>query len=110
MFGADTDDWILQEDNDPRHRSRLCTAWKTENGITNLDWPSQSPDANPIENVWNVLKMKLAGKRVFPLKKLSQKIRKIWQELPTDYAEKLVESMPKSCQAILDNDGNWTIY
>ena len=34
----------------------------------------------------------------------------IWQELPTDYAEKLVESMPKRCQAILDNDGNWTIY
>ena len=110
MFGADTADWILQENNDPKHRSRLCTAWKTENGITTLDWPSQSPDANPIENVWSVLKRKLAGKRVFTLKQLSQKIRKIWQELPTDYAEKLVESMPKRCQAILDNDGDWTIY
>ena len=110
MFGADTADWILQEDNDPKQRSRLCTAWKTENGITTLDWPSQSPDANPIENVWSVLKRKLAGKRVFTLKQLSQKIRKIWQELPKDYAEKLVESMPKSCQAILDNDGDWTIY
>ena len=41
MFGADTADWILQEDNDPKHRSRLCTAWKTENGITTLDWPSR---------------------------------------------------------------------
>ena len=87
MFGADTADWILQEDDDPKHRCRLCTAWKTENGITTLDWPSQSPDANPIENVWIVLKRKLAGKRVFTLKQLSQKIRKIWQELPTDYAK-----------------------
>ena len=34
---------------------------KTENGITTLDWLSQSPDANPIENVWSVLKRKLAG-------------------------------------------------
>ena len=110
MFGADMADWILQEDNDPKHRSRLCTAWKTENGITTLDWPSQSSDANPIENVWSVLKRKLAGKRVFTLKQLSQRIRKIWQELPTDYAEKLVESMPKRCQDILENDGDWTIY
>ena len=37
-------------------------------------------------------------------------MRKIWQELPTDYAEKLVESMPKRCQAILDNGGDWTIF
>ncbi|XP_033213878.1 trypsin-1-like [Belonocnema kinseyi] len=56
MFGADTADCILQEDNDPKHRSRLCTAWKTEKGITTLD-----------ENVWNVLKRKLAGKpRLIP--------------------------------------------
>ena len=103
-------DWILQENNDPKHRSRLCTAWKTENAITTLDWPSQPPDANLMENVRSVLKRKLAEKRVFTLKQLSQKIRKIWQELPTDYAEKLMESMPKRCQAILDNDGDWTIY
>ena len=51
MFVTDTADWILQENNDPKHRSRLCTAWKIENGITTLDRPSQSPDANPIENV-----------------------------------------------------------
>ena len=71
MFRADTADWILQEDNDPKHRSRLCTAWKTEKGITTLDWPSQSPNANTIENVWSVLTRKLTGKRVFTLKQLS---------------------------------------
>ena len=70
----------------------------------------QSSDANPIKHVWSVLKRKLAEKRVFTLKQLSQEIRKIWQELPTDHAEKLVERMPKRCQAILDNDGDWTIY
>jgi len=42
------EDWILQEDNDPKHRSKLCTEWKQQSGIVILDWPSQSPDANPI--------------------------------------------------------------
>ena len=51
MFGANNKDWILQEDNDPKHRSHLYTSWKAENGITTLGWLSQSPDANPIENV-----------------------------------------------------------
>lgn len=110
MFGVDNAEWILQEDNDPKHRSRLCTSWKAENGITTLDWPSQSPDANPIENVWSVIKRKLAGKRVFTLTQLSRKIREIWRSLPIEYAEKLVESMPNRCQAILNNNGDWTLY
>ena len=44
-------DWVLHEDNDSKHRSKLCTEWKQQSGIVTLDWPSQLPDANPIENV-----------------------------------------------------------
>ena len=43
IVGANNKDWILQGDNDPKHRNHLCTSWKAENGITTLDWPSQSP-------------------------------------------------------------------
>ena len=51
-FVDKNEDWILQKDNDPKHRSKLCTEWKQQCGIVTLDWLSQSPDANPIENVW----------------------------------------------------------
>lgn len=67
-FGTDNSTWILQEDNDPKHRSKLCTNWKKEQGITTLDWPAQTPDANPIENVWSVMKRKLQDKDTFTLK------------------------------------------
>jgi hypothetical protein len=110
MFGRNKKIWVLQEDNDPKHRSRLCKAWKEENGVVTMDWPSQSPDANPIENVWGIMKSHLAGKRIFTLKQLSYQIKKIWNSLSTEYAETLVESMPRRCQAILDNDGDYTSY
>ena len=102
--------WILQEDNDPKHRSRLCTDWKQENGIITLDWPSQSPDANPIKNVWAYIKQKLRGKRAFTLKQLCREIQRIWRALPLEYAENLVDSMPRRCQAIIDAGGDWTSY
>ncbi|EFN81406.1 Transposable element Tcb2 transposase, partial [Harpegnathos saltator] len=74
------------------------------------DWPSQSPDANPIENVWAYIKQKLRGKRVFTLKQLSREIRCIWKALPLEYAENLVDSMPRRYQTIIDADDGWTRY
>lgn len=110
QFISKNEDWILQEDNDPKHRSIVCTEWKRENGIVTLDWPSQSPDANPIENVWSYLKFRLRGKRIFTLKQLIRQIRRIWRTLSSEYAENLVESMPRRCQAIIDAGGDWTHY
>lgn len=110
MFGPNSEDWVLQEDNDPKHRSAFCKAWKEENRIITMDWLSESRDANPIENVWGIMKAKFRGKPIYNLKQLSRVIRKIWRSLSTDYAEKLVESMLRRCQAILDNGGDFTVY
>lgn len=109
-FVDNDEEWTLQEDNDPKHRSKLCTEWKERSGIVTLDWPSQSPDANPIENVWAYIKHKLRGKRTHNLKQLSRAIRQIWRTLPFEYAVNLVESMPRRCQAIIDSGGDWTHY
>jgi hypothetical protein len=102
--------WLLQEDNDPKHRNHLCTAWKQENDVDVLDWPLQSPDANPIENVWALMKFKLRGKKIWTVKQLFRQIRLIWRSLSPDYAIKLVESMPRRVQSIIDNGGDWTTY
>ena len=51
LFPGRKPKWILQEDNDPKHRSKIATDWKKENEITTLPWPPMSPDQNPIENI-----------------------------------------------------------
>lgn len=51
-FSVDSEKWILQEDIDPKYRSRLCQEWKATNDMEMMDCPSHSPDANPIENFW----------------------------------------------------------
>ena len=95
LYGFDRRSWVLQEDNDPKHRSKLCRAWKDENNVTAMEWPAMSPDANPIENVWSYMKMKLKGKSVYTVKQLSFQIKKIWRSLPKEYVENLVEIWKK---------------
>jgi len=63
LFGEGNKDWMLQEDNDPKHRSKLAKGWKTENNIIELPWPSMSPDQNPIENVWSIMKINIGKKK-----------------------------------------------
>ena len=53
---------ILQDDNAPVHRAKVVQFWKEQNGMESLDWPAQSPDLNPIENLWMELKRAIGNR------------------------------------------------
>ena len=110
FYGAKTSSWELAEDNDPKHRSVLAKEWKSKNKVRVIDWPSQSPDLNPIENAWALLKMRLRRKKYTTRKGLIQGVFREWNSLSKTYAEKLIASCGKRCQAVIDNNGDWTPY
>ena len=59
--------FILQQDNDPKHTSRLCQNYlrrKEQDGrLQIMEWPAQSPDLNPIELVWDKLDRRVKARQ-----------------------------------------------
>ncbi len=60
-----------------------------------LDWPGNSPDLNPVENLWTVLKDKVAEKQPTSIDNLKSAIAEVWaKEITQEYCQNLVHSMP----------------
>lgn len=111
-FGNDAfdGDFVFQQDNDPKHSSKLLKEFFVEAGINVMQWPSQSPDLNPIENLWSEVEKRLRAKRYRNTDELFEGIQAAWEAIPLDFCQKLVDSMGRRCQAVRKAKGFATKY
>jgi DDE superfamily endonuclease/Transposase len=104
------DDFLFQQDNDPKHTSQYVQEFFKHNEITVLDWPSQSPDLNPIEHLWDFVKREVRKRGLTSIRDLKEKVKAIWDEITLEQCRKLVNTMPKRIEELFRNRGKHTRY
>lgn len=117
-WGIDRDDIVLQQDNDPKHTSRMTKTSMASINISQEDetllfWPAQSADLNPIENLWSTLKIKLGkdpNTRNLSLNGLWEKVQEEWGNITVEECQALISSMPRRIQAVRQAKGANTKY
>ncbi|CDQ90066.1 unnamed protein product [Oncorhynchus mykiss] len=91
--------WVFQMDNDPKRTSKVVAKWLLG---------QQSPDLNPIENVWAELKKCVRARRPTNLTQLHQLCQDEWAKIHPTYCGKLVEGYPKCLTQVKQFKGNAT--
>ena len=100
----------LIDDSAPCHRSKSVMNYKYNKGISCLDWPGNSPDLNPIENLWAIIKRKLARKVIKSKRELIEALLNAWKDFDTSTLNKLIDSMPQRIKDVYNRNGGSTKY
>lgn len=105
LLGLPTPTFV--QDGAPAHTAGLTEDCLREMDLTNFLHPAQSPDLNPIENLWSIMKAELHKKPAMSLADLKVKLKEIWHSIDCDVVRNCCLSMPKRlAQVVAAKDGN----
>jgi hypothetical protein len=111
--------FIFQQDNARVHIATKAQEWFEEHGVWVVEWPPHSPDLNPIEHVWNMLRRTLLrlhsfifeeGKSEADWDQFQEAIQEAWWAIPQEAIDRLIDSMPRRIEAVYRVRGWYTKY
>ena len=104
--------WVFQQDNAPIHRANVNHTWFQTKGIRVLEWPSYSPDLNPMENIWASLSRRVysEGKQYNNKEDLKKAILTSWKKISIFECRNLINSMPNRLFELIKVNGAKTKY
>jgi transposase len=103
---------VFQQDGAPCHTSSYSVWWMSTHDIPILDWVAQSPDLNPIENLWNYLDYQVRKRKPLPKSKqeLINAIKEEWKKISIETLHSLILSLPNRINAVIKAKGGHTKY
>ncbi len=96
---------LFQHDNDPKHTSKATVGFLKKNRVKVIQWPSMSPDLNPIEHLWGILKRQVEHHSPSSIQSLKEVILEEWKKIDLAKCRQLVHSMPRRLGAVIKNHG-----
>lgn len=103
--------YIFQHDNASCHTAKSVVTFLRENDIETLSWPPNSPDLNPLENIWGIMISKLRYVHFTNRQELIAACNEIWyQNISREVFRDVILSMPKRIDAVLKAHGGRTKY
>jgi len=106
--------FIYLEDNDPKHGgprgSLKVRNWFKTKKVPRIPFPAQSPDLNPIEQLWRDLKIRVNKRNPRTIEQLKEFIKEEFFSTDRRYLEKLINSMPARLKAVIKARGGYTKY
>ena len=101
------DGWILEQDGATPHTSRKTKDFFAENSVQFLQWPPNSPDINPVENVWMMLKSFVEKKNPKTKDELIQYVQESQHVILPAVRKNLMGSIPTRLGQCLENEGKF---
>ncbi|GBN84282.1 hypothetical protein AVEN_72197-1 [Araneus ventricosus] len=105
-------DGIYQQDNARCHTARSVCAWYEEHQdeFTVLPWPANSPDLNPIENLWDHLDRVVRAMDTQPrnLVQLATALESAWLNILVNTFRNLIDSLPARLAAVRSAKGGYS--
>ncbi len=103
-------DFIFQQDLAPAHTAKGTKSWFNDHGVTVLDWPANSPDLNPVENLWGIVKRKMRDTRPNNADELKAAIRRNLGIITPEQCHRLTVSIPRCIDAVIHAKGGPAKY